>query len=79
VSRRWTGRWRPYRSKAAQIAANSGRDAIEGLADDCVITPLHNGGKPPKLIFGVGAFNKIGSLSGKHIQSKQSTFLGDSH
>jgi len=37
------------------------------------------GGKPPKLIFGVGAFNKIGSLSGKHIQSKQSTFLGDSH
>src|SRR5579859_3385053 len=51
-------------------------DTMEARAVDCIITALDNGGEPPQLLvtfaqrgFGPAAFDKIGGLSGKQIQS----------
>ena len=56
---------------------------VPTLRNDCVVTVFDNGSEPQKLLvtfaqraFVLAAFNKIGGLSGKHIQSLQGTSVG---
>src|SRR5262249_10621058 len=53
----------------------AGNEAIEILADDCIIAGLDDGSEPPELLpafaqrcFRLIALNEVRSLSGKHVQ-----------